>query len=334
MPPVDGDTGLVPPGPGEVDLSAEGLPVPPDLPAVDSGADPSGFSPVPHMGSEADTPIDLGDDGPPLAPEVPAVDPDADPSGFSPVPDMGGDTDTPIELSDDGLSHPGLEGADTTTPPPTGDDIVDPAGIEPDPLLVSYDPDALIVVPGDERITAAALTGVIMDEMGYDDAARAKMIDLLEEYAQDGTITTAEVEEAMRLAGTDEIPVPGPTSSTLPQVLDGANGGALAIATIEGEGTSVFRIEHVDHEIYLESVQSGARYAASPEAVGRAWSGNGQAVFAAPLPAAPEPPQVPAAAVAPVEEGNDNRLRNALLAGAVLLPLAGGATYLATRKIR
>ncbi len=347
-PPVDTPLGDAPPAPP---ATPDGLP--PELPEVADGVDLSGGEmlapeatadapPMPPVEGDTTAPppgasVDLGDGGPPLPPDVPAAEPGADLQ--SPVPNMGGpvpdDGQPPIELGDDGPPMPPIGDADTTTPPPGADVPGADVPVIDDPDSEIVDESVLVVDPGDERVAAAALTGVVLDQMGYDDTARTQMIDLLEGYAADGTITAAEVEAAMLQFGMDQVIV-DPTEATLDQVLSSRPvEGHLATATIEGEGTCVVQIRAAGGQVELESLQTGSVYSASPAEVTRAWRDSSSSLLAPPIPAPLPLEAVADTSPAPAaDDPADNRLRNALIAGAVLLPLAGGGTYLATRKIR
>jgi hypothetical protein len=194
-------------------------------------------------------------------------------------------------------------------------------GPEDDPLVV--------VEPGQERVTAAALTGAFLDDMGMDDPARERMIDLLTEAAADGEITEDELYAAFEQAGFEDTSTQG-TGTTVTTIINEAP--RSAVVRIEGEGLGAFRVSANGDSIELESLRTGSVYAARPQDVEQAWQNGGSRLITAPVLepiAAVETPEAPE-----VDDDSSDTRRNLLIAGAVLLPLAGGATYLATRKVR
>jgi hypothetical protein len=323
MPPVEGDPGnAAPPAPGDIDLGDDGPPLPP------AGGDPAtdAQSPVPPMGDQ------------------------------SPVPSMGDPTAAPgapgdIAL-DDGPPMPPVEGDGDAEPPPTGTDDgtielpvepgTDAPASEVEAEIVDDTSDEIVmsVNPGDERVSAAAITGAFLDEMGLDDPARERMIAILEEYGTDGSITEDELYAAFAEAGFDDTPTGG-SEDVLTTVLQPDDDlPRSALVRIDGEGIGVFRISESGGVVELESLQTGSVYAADRPAVAEAWRDSGARIITAPAPA-PAEVAAPAGELAtkPKAEAEDDGgsgggARNLLLAGAVLLPLAGGGAYLATRKIR
>ncbi|MEO7571999.1 MAG: hypothetical protein ABIX10_06140, partial [Acidimicrobiales bacterium] len=316
MPPVTGDVSTPPPGAGEVDLGDDGVPVAPatvDAEAQSPVPAMGNQSPVPQMGTiPADGEIDLG-------------------TGGAPMPPVGGDVDTAPPGAEDPTNTEVVLPTDTEVELPTA---------EPQPEIVEEDESTLMAVePGQERISAAALTGALLDELDMDDPARERMIGLLAEQAADGTITVDELYAAFDAAGFEDTPTDG-TATTVQTVLDtGDDLPRTAVVRIDGEGVGVFRIRSHGDVVELESLQTGSVYVAEPRDVEQAWRDSGSRVLMAPaaaVSAAPieAPVGAPEATPAAEEAESGNGMRNVLVAGAVLLPLAGGATFLATRKIR
>ncbi len=349
MPPVAGDVDTAPPAPGEVTLGDDGPPQAPTAPA--DGAPTNGQTPVPPMGDQGQSPVPpMGDQGqtpvPPMGDQGQTPVPPMGDQGQTPVPDMGG---TPpaegnadpgtgdVDLGDGGPPMPPVTGDTDTAPPGTQPepDVDLPTDPEPAPATTGTDDEVVMTVtPGDERLSAAAITGAFLDDMDVDDPARDRMIGLLEGYAQDGTITAGELFSAFEQAGFTATDTDG-TDQTLGTVLDEGPAARTAVARVEGEGTGVFRVHPAEGVVELESVRTGAVYAVERPALAQAWRDSGSQLVTSP-PVEDEPAADPAEA-APAADGDDgggSGLRNVLVAGAVLLPLAGGATYLATRKVR
>jgi hypothetical protein len=307
---VQGDDAGAPPAPGgDIDLDG-GPPLAPE-----TGTAPEGQSPVPDMGDPTGAPVDGA------------------PDGQSPVPTMGGPTDG----APDGVptTEPDPDGAPM---PPTGetnpDDPAPPDAGNPEPGTV----DGVPVAPGEERLTAAAVTGWFLDEVDANDPARERMIDLVEQAAADGSITVEELEAAFLEAGFPAAETDG-SDGSLGEVIADGNGPRTALVSIDGEGVGLYRVSDHGDIIELESVRTGAVHAAERGAVAEAWRSSGARVISTTSTTSEviEPPATPDASPKPkVAEagGGSSGLRNLLLAGGVLLPLAGGGTYLATRKIR
>jgi hypothetical protein len=322
MPPVSGDTTTAPPTGGDVDLSTDGPPV---APAGDGdGGTPQ--SPVPEMGSESTGRRPLGD--------IEAFgDVELGTDDGAPMPPVTGDTTTEPPTGEVDLGNEG-EPLQPTVPNSgvdEGQSVIPEQGNEGTELgTIEEEPAALVVVePGQERITAAAVTGAFLDEMGMDDPARERMIELLTEAAADGEITEDELYAAFEQAGFEETPTDG-TGTSVTTIINEAP--RSAVVRIEGEGLGPFRVSANGDTIELESLRSGSVYAARPQDVEQAWRDSGARLITAPADpiAATEPKKTAGEA----EDDSDDTRRNLLIAGAVLLPLAGGATYLATRKIR
>jgi len=356
MPPIgDVDTTTPPPDPGDVSLGSDGPPLPPDVPPVDPSADPGSFNPVPDMGG------DTGGAGVDAPMDDPLVGGDVDLRGGAPMPPIGDvDTTTPpprdVDLPadqtlappppppDDGLPpgdptavpHPGVpEDQDPTLMPPVDLGEDQPAETTPDPQVLLSG-----IEPGTERTAAAAVAGVVLDHFGYPEAEQRAFVDLLEEAATDGTITQDEFDRAMLDSGLERTLAPDPSPGGVVDILNSAPpGGQVAFVNIHDESTSItentsiYSVEVVDDEVHFRSPRTGATYAATPDEVSRVWRECGATVFAPPPVPAVDPAAAPIAATEPVEEGGDG-MRNALIAGAILLPLAGAGTYLVTRKIR
>jgi hypothetical protein len=345
MPPVDGDVDLAPPAADAVDL-AGGPPIPPDAPGTDPVAGPQ--SPVPQMG-DVSAPlvgdVDLGDGGPPMPPGIDSDTPAPPPGSaeYDPIELPTSPDDPTLTVPDDVAGDQPADALPTDALPtdgvPTDELPTDELPTEPDPTAVTAPEDVVLTVDaGSERVAAAAVAGVLLDQMGADEPARQRLIEMLEASAADGTITIAEVEAALLGSGMESTPTGG-TEEELVRVLCTDDGcGRAAIAAVPEEGPGVFRARYAGDTVELESMRTGSVYAAPPSEVARAWRDSGSTLLGAPAPVepAPAPDAVaaePAAATEDVEQEGGG-LRNVLLAGAVLLPLAGGATFMATRKIR
>jgi hypothetical protein len=332
MPPIGGDVTTPPPATGEIDLG-EGPPLPPDAPAVDADPGVGPQSPVPDMAAargtvspsdttdDLPTDVDLGDGGPPMPPGLEATDTTTAPP--QPVDDA--PVDLPVAPGDDSLAGPETPGS----PDPA---VVDPSALEEVVLAVD---------PGSERVAAAAVAGVLLDQMGADEPARQELIALLEAAGQDGSITVAEVEGALLRSGMQATPAQG-TEQELIGVLSADQGrGTAVVAAVPEEGAGVFTARYANGAVELESLRSGSTYSAAPSEVARVWRDSGATLLGPPAPPPPAPADPiepldaePAAASESADPEEGGGLRNVFLAGAVLLPLAGGATYMATRKIR
>jgi hypothetical protein len=325
---VTGDTTATPPAAGDVDLSDRGVPVAPATTGEQAQ------SPVPAMGEQTPVP-QMG--GTPTAGEVDLSTPNEVVDDGPLTPEQA-QQQTEDFFREAGLTEEELEGVRDPVEEGTEAEVVLPTA-EPIEEAVVEDVVMDDVRPGEEQVAAAILTDAFLEEMGLDDTARDRMVDLLAESAADGTITVDELYAAFEAAGFEDTPTEG-TGTTVQTVLEtGDDLPRTALVRVDGEGLGMFRISTHGDVVELESLQSGSVYHAEPRAVEQAWRDSGSRVLlAAPPAAAPAPIEAPAEPSKPKaaveEEESSNAMRNVLMAGAVLLPLAGGATFLATRKIR
>lgn len=297
---------------------------------VGAETDPGLMGDVPPTGSEND-PVDLSTDDP-VSTGTPAPHP--------------GTLDTEVVEEDITLEDPSPydihQPSDPTVDadPSTVEDIVTLPSAEPldEPLEIPEEDVVLRVAPGEERVAAAAVAGVLLDQTGDDDATRSAFVDALEMAAADGVITADEVQQAYMEAGFAEVPNQGTQKEMEAVVQCAETQPCVAITIIEGEGRGAFRMRpgSEDGTVELQSARTGNVYSTDTGNFTRRWQESGAQMFAPPLPA-PVPPASPAltsedlaSTTAPEE---DNTLRNVLLAGALLLPMAGGATYLITKKL-
>ena len=295
--------------------------------------------------------LDLGDGAPLMPPATdtgattPAPTPDA-PTGevdLSAAPgDLGvappmGNQPTTTEPGDLGAAPPMGNQPATTEPLDGTAPVEDPGtdlGTDEAPVTTeepATDEGSVPVAPGAERLTASAVTGWFLDSMEANDPLRDRMVDLVEQYAADGEITMAELQAAFDEAGMTTTPTDGQESTLGDLVSSPASTAAIATTA---EGTCVYVLSPGDGVVELQSLRTGSVYAADPGDVARAWRDSGSTVIAPP---APEPPvstkdAEPASAESDVDGGSN--LRNVFVAGAILLPMAGGAAFLATRKLR